>query len=46
MNTYKGESIILGQEEMGEDEADAFNRAKKKVESMHKAKKMERMGKR
>ena len=42
METYKGESMILGEEV--EDEGEAFKRAKKKVNDLHRAKKLERMG--
>ena len=43
VSTYKGESMNmgLGEEEVDED-AMAFIRAKKKVDTLHKAKKLER----
>lgn len=42
--TYKGESIIGMHDEIDE-EAEAFKRAKKHIDNLHRAKKMERMGK-
>ena len=44
VSTYKGDSLFMGvaDEEVDED-AQAFIRAKKKVETLHKAKKIERM---
>ncbi len=43
VSTYKGDSLLMGvgEEEMDED-AMAFIKAKKNVEMLHKAKKMER----
>jgi hypothetical protein len=43
MSTYKGDSLIMGvPEEEVDEEAMAFIRAKKKVDNLHKAKKLER----
>ena len=42
--TYKGESMIGMHDEIDE-EAEAFKRAKKHIENLHRAKKLERMGK-
>ena len=41
MSTYKGDSLVMQSEEV-DDEALAFIRAKKNVDALHKAKKMER----
>lgn len=40
MSTYKGDSILGGEDI--DDDALAFIRAKKKVETLHKAKKLEK----
>ena len=41
MSTYKGDSLVMLGEDVDED-AQAFIRAKKKVDSLHKAKKLEK----
>ena len=41
MSTYKGDSLVMMGEEV-DDEALAFIRAKKTVDTLHKAKKLER----
>lgn len=40
MSTYKGDSLLGGEDI--DDDALAFIRAKKKVETLHKAKKLEK----
>ena len=43
ISTYKGDSLIMGiPEDEVDDDAMAFIRAKKKVDTLHKAKKMEK----
>ncbi len=41
MSTYKGDSLVMIGEEV-DDEALAFIRAKKNVDTLHKAKKLEK----
>ena len=41
MSTYKGDSMVMGGEEADED-AMAFIRAKRNVDTLHKAKKLEK----
>lgn len=41
MSTYKGDSLVMPQEDL-DDDAMAFIRAKKNVDTLHKAKKMEK----
>jgi hypothetical protein len=42
MTTYKGDSLVMEQREDVDDDAMAFIRAKRNVDNLHKAKKMEK----
>jgi hypothetical protein len=41
ISTYKGDSLLMGGEDP-DDDAMAFNRAKQKVDTLHRAKKLEK----
>jgi hypothetical protein len=43
MSTYKGDSLVMMPAEEVDDDAMAFIRAKRKVDTLHKAKKLEKM---
>lgn len=42
MSTYKGDSLVMTSQEEVDEDALAFNRAKKNVDQLHKAKKMDK----